>query len=169
MPFPLPFLPHDSFKTGGRRFGADRDKGRRKHAGCDLIAPLGTPIFAVGRGVVMEAAEREFYRGTYAVVVQHNGYVVRYCEVKGVAPGIRRGSVVEPGAVIAYVGKMFVSSMLHFELYQGPYGRGGLTDRSNKPFQRRKDLLNPTSFLEKLASHILQSHEPIAPELNVHV
>lgn len=66
MPFPLPFVPRQSYKTGGRRFGANRDNGRRKHAGCDLIAPVGTPILAIADGVVMEAAEREFYRGTYA-------------------------------------------------------------------------------------------------------
>jgi murein DD-endopeptidase MepM/ murein hydrolase activator NlpD len=165
MPFPLPFVPIHSYKAGGRRFGADRDKGRRKHAGCDLIAPVGTPIFAVDDGVVMEAAEREFYRGTFAVVVQHRGYVVRYCEVKSVAPGIRRGAVVRAGTVIAYVGKMFVSSMLHFELYRGPYGAGGLTNRKNQPYQRRADLLNPTTFLDRLACHVLQSHEPVSPNV----
>jgi murein DD-endopeptidase MepM/ murein hydrolase activator NlpD len=163
MPFPLPFVPAQSYKTGGRRFGADRDHGKRKHAGCDLIAPLGTPIFAVDDGVVMEAAEREFYRGTFAVAIQHHGYVVRYCEVKSVAPGIRRGSFIRAGTVIAFVGKMFVSSMLHFELYRGPYGAGGLTNRKNKPFQRRADLQDPTHFLNQLALHVLQSHEPVTP------
>lgn len=128
MPFPIPFVPKQSYKAGSRRFGAKRQKGR-KHAGCDLIAPLGTPIFAIDSGVVMEAAEQEFYRGTFAIVVQHKGYVARYCEIKGVAKGIRRGSIVTAGQVIAYVGKMFVSSMMHFELYRGPYGAGGLTNR----------------------------------------
>jgi hypothetical protein len=100
-----------------------------------------------------------------ANVVQHGGYLVRYCEVKGVAPGIRRGSVVSAGAVIAYVGKMYTMSMLHSELYSGPYGAGGLTNRGNPPYQRRKDLMNPTAFLQQLAAHILQSHEPIVPNV----
>lgn len=163
MLFPLPVVPVQSYKTESRRFGADREHGRRKHAGCDLIAPLGTPIFAVDDGVVMEAAEREFYRGTFAVAVQHNGYVVRYCEVRGVAPGIRHGSFVRAGTIIAFVGKMLVSSMLHFELYRGPYAGGHLTDRKNKPFQRRADLMDPTSFLNKLALHVLQSYKPVSP------
>jgi hypothetical protein len=90
-----------------------------------------------------------------ANVVQHGGYLVRYCEVKGVAPGIRRGSVVSAGTVIAYVGKMYTMSMLHFELYSGPYGAGGLPNRGNPPYQRRKDLMNPTAFLQQLAAHIL--------------
>lgn len=96
--------------------------------------------------------------------MQHKGFVARYCEVKSVAPGIRRGKVVAAGTVIAYVGKMFVDSMLHFELYRGPYAAGGLTNRKNKPFQRRADLLNPTTFLDRLARHVLQSHEPIVPD-----
>jgi murein DD-endopeptidase MepM/ murein hydrolase activator NlpD len=143
MPFPLPFLPTQSYRTGGRRFGADRDNGRRKHAGCDLIAPVGTPIFAIDDGVVMEAAEREFYRGTFAVVIQHGGYVARYCEIKSVAQGMRRGRVVTAGTVIAFV--------------------GAHTNRQNTPYQRRADLLNPTPILDRLAHHVLQSHESVVP------
>ena len=61
--------------------------------------------------------------------------------VEKAADGIRLGSSVRSGQVIAYVGKMFHLSMLHFELYSGT-GRGPLTDRSNKPFQRRGDLID---------------------------
>jgi murein DD-endopeptidase MepM/ murein hydrolase activator NlpD len=153
MAFPIPFVPGLSYRTGGRKFGAPRQEGR-KHAGCDLIAPLGTPVIAVADGVVMEAAEREFYRGTYALVVQHSGYVARYCEVRGAAPGIIRGLSVKAGTVIGYVGKMYKDSMLHFELYEGSYGRGHLTDRSNKPFQRRADLKDPSVFLDKIAREL---------------
>ena len=57
---------------------------------------------------------------------------------------------VRAGPVIAFVGKMFLSSMLHFELYRGTYGPGGLTNRKNKPFQRGADLQDPTQFLNQL-------------------
>ena len=93
---------------------------------------------------------------------KHHGYVVRYCEVKGIAPGIRHGSFVHAGTVIAFVGKMFVSSMLHFELYRGSYGTGHLTCRKNKPFQRRADLQDPTHFLNQPAHHVIRSHKPVA-------
>jgi hypothetical protein len=45
---------------------------------------------------------------------------------------------------------MFVNSMLHFELYAGTWN-GNLTDKRNQPFQRRRDLLDPTSLLDTLA------------------
>ena len=164
MLFPLPFVPKFSYKTGGRRFGAPRHNGR-KHAGCDLIAPLDTPIFAVADGIVMLAGGHEFYRGTFAVIVQHHHFTVRYCEVRAPAPGIHRGLRVKAGTVIAYVGKMFVDSMLHFEVYSKPYGIGGLTDRKNKPYQRRSDLIDPTSLLDRLRRHVQNAPDPIAPSV----
>src|SRR5215475_7769750 len=103
MPFPLPFIPTLSYKTGGRRFGARRDNGRR-HAACDLIAPVGTEIFAVDDGEVIRGPY-PFYHGTYALEVRHPLFVVRYCEIKGAAAGVEPGSVVEPEQVIAYVGR----------------------------------------------------------------
>ena len=153
VPSPLPFIPIQSYKLGGRRFGANRQKGR-KHAGCALIAPLGTPILAMADGTIAEWTGREFYHGTYSIAVQHQGYVARYCEIKGVAPGIGWGTIVKAGDVIAFVGKMHVDSMLHLEIYGQPYGTGGLTNRKNQPFQRRADLQNPTTLLDRLSHDI---------------
>lgn len=145
--FPLPFRPTLSYKTGGRRFGANRDEGNRKHAGCDLIAPRGTEIYAVEGGVV-ETKPYLFYRGTYAVEFRlDSGKLVRYCEIEKLASGITKGSPVSEGGLIAYVGKMYVSSMLHFELYEGS-GSGPLTVRSNPPYQRRSDLIDPADYLD---------------------
>jgi murein DD-endopeptidase MepM/ murein hydrolase activator NlpD len=150
MRFPLPFVPKQSYHTGGRCFGAARARGRR-HAACDLIAPLGTDIYAIDAGVV-EFAAAGFYRGTNALAIRHkNGQVVRYCEIlphdKSNPPA---GASVSPGQLIAHVGKMFVDSMLHFELYAGTV-EGSLTIRANPPYQRRADLLDPTSLLDRLA------------------
>jgi murein DD-endopeptidase MepM/ murein hydrolase activator NlpD len=51
--FPLPFRPKEDYHTGGRKFGAGREGGGRKHATCDLIAPKGTEIYAVEDGEVV--------------------------------------------------------------------------------------------------------------------
>jgi murein DD-endopeptidase MepM/ murein hydrolase activator NlpD len=120
-----------------------------------LIAPPGTPIFAVGDGVVVEwNAKKEFYHHTFAVVVQHHGFVARYCEIRGVATGIGRGSIVKAGDHIADVREMLMDSMLHLEIYSKPYAVGPLTDRKNAPFQRRADLQNPTTLLDRLANDL---------------
>ena len=46
-----------------------------------------------------------------------------------------------------YKRQMYVSSMLHFELYEGS-GSGPLTVRSNPPYQRRSDLIEPADYLD---------------------
>lgn len=74
MPFPLSFVPKDCFYTGGRRFGADRENGKRKHAACDLIADEGIPIYAIRDGVVeLEAGKVFFYHGTTSLAVRAPG------------------------------------------------------------------------------------------------
>ena len=154
MSFPLPFVPKHTYHTGGCRFGADRPNGR-KHAACDLLAPLDTPVLAVARGIILRSPYK-FYRAknhvwTYALEVKHTkGYIVRYTEVARCAEGIETGVSVEEGQTIAYVG---AALMLHFELYKGTE-HGPLTDRSRAGFQRRADLLNPTSFIDSLRQEL---------------
>jgi len=151
MPFPLPFVPRlDYHPSRGhhRHFGAQRPQGRL-HAGCDLVAPKGTPIFAIDDGIVEEYLPN-FFRGTSAISVRHGSCVARYCEIDPPSvASLRPGTQVKAGQQIAAVGKMNHDSMLHFELYSGGW-RGSLTARGNKPFQRRTDLLDPTALLDKL-------------------
>lgn len=145
--FPLKRRPKLSYKKGARYFGAKRSNGRL-HAGCDLIASPGTEIYAVADGVI--GASYAFYSGTDALEVKHTGgFVVRYGEISGLAAGLKRGSKVTRGQLIAYVGQLNSgSSMLHFEMYSGSE-TGRLTVRSNKPYQRRSDLVDPTSHLDQ--------------------
>ncbi len=142
--FPFGFIPSPSYSNGGRRFGARRNDGRL-HAACDLIAPRGTEIFAVTAGTVTRGPYA-FYHGTEAIEVNHGTFVARYCEIDDAADGVSVGSTVEAGQVIAHVGQMYHSSMLHFEMYAGT-AVGGLTNRRNPPYQRRSDLLDPTPYL----------------------
>lgn len=143
--FPLNYVPKSDYRTGGRRFGASRSDGTRKHAGCDLIAPQGTEIYAVTKGTITRGPYY-FYHGTYAIEVDHGDFLARYCEIKGVVKGLGVGSDVEGGQLIAHVGQMYNSAMLHFELYSGD-ASGPLT-QSKAPYKRRADLLDPTPYLE---------------------
>jgi len=157
MPFPLPFIPQLSYKTGGRKFGAPRDGGVRKHAGCDLIAPQWTEVFAIDDGYVIDKAMK-FYRGTWQLAIRHPVGVVRYCEIQeeDLIVGYRKGDEIKSGQVIAHVGKMYRDSMLHFEFYKGTIA-GSLTVRSNPGFQRRSDVDDPAPLLDKLASDVRAS------------
>lgn len=146
--FPMHQRPAESYHTNPRSFGSGRSKGR-KHAGCDLYAPVGTAIRAMAQGTILTALY-EFYGGTYALEVDHGTFVARYGEIQRTTAGdFKVGDPVTPGLVIAHVGKLnnYNRSMLHLELYAHT-ATGGLTVRSNKPYQRRSDLFDPTTWLD---------------------
>jgi murein DD-endopeptidase MepM/ murein hydrolase activator NlpD len=170
--FPLPFRPkQDYHKSDGhhRYYGARRDGGRRMHAACDLIAPKGTQICAVEDGEVISYSDN-FYHGTGAVAfkLKASGRIVRYCEIdiKGLAPGVHVGSKLKEGDPIAFVGKMFRDSMLHFELYEGT-AHGSLSN-GTMPYHRRKDLIDPTEYLDNCTvRNVLTAHHD-APAATPH-
>lgn len=146
--FPLTQYPLDSYKNEGREFGAARSSGR-KHAANDLLEYAGQSVHAVTSGEIIDYYY--FYSGTYAIVVDHGQYVVRYGEVGGLAPGLKVGSKVTAGQKIGTVGRLYSGqSMLHFEKYTGSL-KGNLTIRGNMPYQRRNDLVRPTEYLDRLS------------------
>src|ERR687891_753351 len=89
------------------------------HPGVDFAAQRGTPVRAVGDGVVAEAG----WSGAYgkAIDIQHDAtYMTRYAHLSRLADGIRDGVPVRKGQVIGYVGSTGRSTgpHLHFELYK---------------------------------------------------
>ncbi len=89
------------------------------HTGVDFAAQRGTPVRAVGDGVVAEAG----WNGGYgkAIEIKHDStYMSRYAHLDSFAPGIKVGSTVAKGQVIGYVGSTGRSTgpHLHFELYK---------------------------------------------------
>lgn len=160
--FPLHFRPDQSYHVSPRSFGALRDDGKRKHAGCDLYAPPGTPVLACLDGVVVRGPYL-FYDGVYALEVRRaDGSMIRYGEI-GRRASVSAGALVMEGQQIAVVGKIehLSVSMLHFEMYSGAVPKSGqgvpvprtgpLTDVSRLPFKRRADLIDPTQFLDSCA------------------
>lgn len=96
-------------------------KIHRPHLGVDYAAPTGTPIRAVGDGTVTMASWGG--GGGNTVRIRHNGtYQTAYMHMSRFAKGLRRGSRVQQGQVIGYVGSTGASTgpHLHFEfVYNG--------------------------------------------------
>ena len=94
-------------------------KYRRLHAGIDLTARPGTPIYATGDGVVRVAGRNpEGYAGYGVVaVVDHGfGFITLYAHMQGV--NVRVGQKVKRGEQIGTVGSSGMSSgsHLHYEV-----------------------------------------------------
>lgn len=90
----------------------------RRHNGTDFAAPTGTPVFAAGNGVI-ERANRYGSFGNYVRIRHANGYQTAYAHLNGFARGLRSGSRVSQGQVIAYVGTTGRSTgpHLHYEVH----------------------------------------------------
>jgi murein DD-endopeptidase MepM/ murein hydrolase activator NlpD len=149
--FPLRYRSHASYHDAPRSFGYTRQNSVRSHPGVDLYAPAGLEILAMADGVVVDAP-RHFNCGTEAVEIGHVFGTVRYCEIQPGSP-LKRGDRVREGQIIGRVGHLkdvsVAADMLHLELYAGTE-IGPLTDFKNPPFERRKDLQDPTEFLDSL-------------------
>jgi hypothetical protein len=160
--FPFTKLPTADWTHSPRSYGSSRSGGSRAHAGCDLYASLGTWVHAVADGEVI-LGPYPFYCETYALEVHHGSFVLRYGEIQKFTT-VKQGEKVKAGQRIAKVGHLVgikvPSDMLHLEMYKGNKS-GALTVRSGGaeredgvPFQRRADLMDPTSYLKRWSSNL---------------
>lgn len=87
------------------------------HRGTDFAAPIGTPIFAAGDGVIVRAGPFSTY-GNYVRIRHGNGYDTAYAHMSRFAGGISAGKHVHQGDVIGYVGTTGRSTgpHLHYEV-----------------------------------------------------
>ncbi|GAA5112106.1 M23 family metallopeptidase [Bartonella jaculi] len=89
----------------------------RMHTGVDWIAPKGSPIMAVGDGVVTKVGVTGGY-GNHTEIQHANGYVSSYSHQSSYAPDIKPGVKVRQGQVIGYVGTTGLATgpHCHFEI-----------------------------------------------------
>lgn len=89
-------------------------KIRRPHLGVDYAAPVGTPVVAIGDGVVVKKA----YSGGSGnmVRIKHNSvYSTAYLHLSHYGKGVSKGSFVKQGDVIGYVGSTGLSTGPHLD------------------------------------------------------
>jgi murein DD-endopeptidase MepM/ murein hydrolase activator NlpD len=89
----------------------------RPHNGVDWAAPVGTPIFAAGNGVVVKSGFTSGY-GRRVEIEHVNGYVTTYNHMSGFGRGIREGVRISQGQVVGYLGSSGLSTgpHLHYEV-----------------------------------------------------
>lgn len=89
----------------------------RKHTGVDFGAPTGTRVKATSDAVVSFAGRKGGY-GNLVILRHHNGYETYYAHLNGFAKGVRRGTPVDQGDIIGYVGSTGASTgpHLHYEV-----------------------------------------------------
>lgn len=85
---------------------------RRPHLGTDYAAPHGTPILAVGDGVVTIAGYTSG-NGNYVRIRHNSVYETQYLHMSRFATGIRPGASVLQGDVIGYVGSTGLATGPH--------------------------------------------------------
>jgi murein DD-endopeptidase MepM/ murein hydrolase activator NlpD len=114
----------------------------KAHRGTDYAASSGTPVRAVGEGVVLKAGWAGGY-GNVLEIRHRNGYVSRYGHLRGFAKGVRPGRSVAIGQTVAYVGSTGLSTAphLHFEVLVGGQQRDprvALRDKTGWPLAPRE-------------------------------
>jgi murein DD-endopeptidase MepM/ murein hydrolase activator NlpD len=89
----------------------------KMHKGVDFAAPRGTPIMAAGDGVV-ERANRFGGYGNYLRIRHNSELKTAYAHIHRFAKGIRAGTRVKQGQIVAYVGSTGRSTgpHLHYEV-----------------------------------------------------
>ena len=92
----------------------------KMHEGVDFAAPVGTPIFAAGAGVIVHA-EAKALDGNYVEILHPNGWRTFYLHMNRFARGVVPGMSVTQGQVIGEVGETGRSTgpHLHFGLKIG--------------------------------------------------
>ncbi|WP_019221323.1 M23 family metallopeptidase [Bartonella senegalensis] len=89
----------------------------RMHTGVDWVAPKGSPIIAVGDGIVIKVGVSGGY-GNHTEIQHPNGYISSYSHQSRYAPDIKPGAKIRQGQIIGYVGTtgMATGPHCHFEI-----------------------------------------------------
>ena len=128
----------------------------RNHTGTDYAAPTGTPIRAIGDGVIVFAGRKGGY-GNVIDVRHRNGMVSRYGHMRNFATGMRAGTRVTMGNTIGYVGSTgwATGPHLHFEIRVDGVARDprlALQSKGGEPIPRGERTLFQKMRNQTLAS-----------------
>ena len=136
----------------------------RSHTGTDYAAAAGTPVRAIGDGVIVFAGRKGGY-GNVIDIRHRNGMVSRYGHMRGFATGMHTGTRVTMGSTIGYVGMTgwATGPHLHFEIRMNGVARDprvALQSKGGEPIPS-----NERSLFQKMRTQTLASlNEDHVPE-----
>ena len=89
----------------------------KMHRGLDFAAPLGTPIYSAGDGIIVERRRKGFY-GKFIRVRHNSRFETAYAHLSSYKRGVVVGKRVRQGQVIGFVGSTGRSTgpHLHYEV-----------------------------------------------------
>ena len=90
-------------------------KRYRAHHGVDYAAPTGTPVKAIGDGVVITKSYDANGGGNYVKIKHNSVYTTTYMHLSRFGTGIQNGVHVKQGTVIGYVGSTGLSTGPHLD------------------------------------------------------
>ena len=137
-------------------------KTSRPHRGVDYAASSGTPVKAAGDGKISFAGKQNGY-GNVVIIDHGKGYQTLYAHLKGFARGIKRGSRVQQGKIIAYVGQTgwATGPHLHYEFRINGVHKNPVTVKlPNDDPMAKKDLTNFLPYAKKVMATLENSHSP---------
>lgn len=109
------------------------------HKGIDLVAPVGTDVYAIGDGTIRYASKKPTKGCGLFIEINHpNGWTSRYLHLQAIDPDILRGKTkrVKAGDCIAVSGRSGQTKMgphLHFEIYSKYVGYQNMSNKLEDP------------------------------------
>ena len=127
---PLDYYRISSHFTGSRYHPVL--KRYRAHHGVDYAAPIGTPVYAIGSGKVIDKGYQANGGGNYVKIRHNSTYTTTYMHLSRFAKGLKVGDTVAQKEVIGYVGSTGLSTGPHldFRVYENGKPVNPLTIKS---------------------------------------
>jgi murein DD-endopeptidase MepM/ murein hydrolase activator NlpD len=126
----------------------------RAHRGTDYAAPVGTPIWAAGDGIVQKAGYNQ-YNGNYVFIRHSNTYITKYLHLK--KRKVKTGQRVKQGQTIGTLGGTgrVTGPHLHYEFLVNGVHKNARTvklpqSKSLKGKQKQTFIANSEIRLQKL-------------------
>ena len=139
----------------------------RPHTGVDYAAPAGTPVVALGDGVVTFRAYKG--GGGNTIKIRHNStYETGYLHLSKYAKGLQVGKYVKQGDVIGYVGSTGASTGPHLDFRVWKNGKpvNPLTLESPSAEPVPANLIEPYKALAEHYNQLLLASENIDKIVN---